>query len=175
MKSMISGRIGIFLLLVFVFLSNACTQSGNPLEKKTSGPNANQPAQNVAPIYALTPEQQSAFDALNTLQISTDERNRLYSTFAGSAQPCYPLDTSLNISQVELLEAMKQFVTDNCKRLTIEEGNDLATTSVLAQQTYSVSLCLNNSENVSYKDGIPKTGTWLIPNVLGRRDIVIVW
>lgn len=32
------------------------------------------------PVSELTQEQQSAFDALDTLQTSTDEMNRLYST-----------------------------------------------------------------------------------------------
>ncbi|MDG2449453.1 MAG: hypothetical protein P8M34_07435 [Saprospiraceae bacterium] len=37
---------------------------------------------NVNIVQELTPIQQSAFDALNTLQVSTDSNNRLYSTFA---------------------------------------------------------------------------------------------
>ncbi len=126
-------------------------------------------------LSELTPEQQSAFDALNTLQVSTDEMNRLYSTFAGIVQPCYPPDTNLTISQAELLIAMKQFVASNCTDLTIEERNELAATSVLAQEKYTVSLCLNNSAPVSYENGIPMTGTWVMPNVLDQRDVIIVW
>ena len=126
-------------------------------------------------IPELTKEQQSALDALNTLQVSTDEMNRLYSTFAGIDQPCYPPDTSLTISRSELLIAMKQFVTINCKNLTIEERDELATQSVLAQNEYTVSLCLDNSGPITYENGTPMKGTWVLPNVLGRRDVIIQW
>lgn len=123
----------------------------------------------------LTPEQHSAFDALNRLQVSTDEKNRLYSTFAGIDQPCYPPDTSLTISQTELLTAMKHFVTSNCKNLTVEERDELAVASVLAQEEYTVLLCLDNSTPVTYENGVPMTGTWVMPNVLDQRDVIIVW
>lgn len=123
----------------------------------------------------ITTEQKSAFNALNTLQINTDEKNRLYSTFAGIVQPCYPPDTIVTISKEELLIAMKQFVTDNCKNLSIEERNELAATSVLAQDEYTLSLCLDNSVSKTYSNSAPMIGTWVIPNILGMRDVIIVW
>jgi hypothetical protein len=123
----------------------------------------------------LTQEQQAAFDALNTLQVSTDEMNRLYSTFAGAVQPCYPPDTSFTISQIELLIAMKQFTSRNCENLSLQERDELAVKSVLAQEKYTVSLCLDNATPPTYKKGVPMTGTWVLPNVLGRRDVIIVW
>lgn len=52
----------------------------------------------VDSIPELTPVQQEAFDALNTLQTSTDEKNHLYSTFANVNQPFYPADTSIIIT-----------------------------------------------------------------------------
>ena len=122
----------------------------------------------------LTPEQQAAFDALNTLQVSTDSRNRLYSTFAGTVQPCYPPDTTLIISQADALAAMKQFVAKHCTNLTIKVRNELAAKSVLAQDEYTLSLCLDHAA-VTDENGVPMTGTWVMPNVLGRRDVVMVW
>ncbi len=123
----------------------------------------------------LTPEQQSAFDALNTLQVSTDEKNRLYSTFAGIVQPCYPPDTSFTITQTELLVAMKQFVASNCKNLKAEVRDELAAKSVLAHAEYTVALCLDTSERITFENGAPMTGTWVLPNVLSRRDVILVW
>lgn len=123
----------------------------------------------------LTPTQQAAFDALDTLQISSDEMSRMYSTFAGIKQQCYPPDTSLTISQAELLLAMKQFVTSNYKNLSAEKREELAAKSVLAQEAYTVLLCINPSVPVTYENGAPMTGTWVMPNVLGRRDVVIEW
>lgn len=126
-----------------------------------------------------TPElsslQQDAFDALNTLQVSTDEKNRLYSTFAGNTHACYPPDTTVTISQSEFLIAIKQFVKDNCTNLDAEKANELASKAVLAQEAYKIALCQQNSSQGSFKDGIPTKGTWIIANILGRRDVVIIW
>ncbi len=164
-------------LSILLFLLNACSQPNDRPEEEKQIPYA-QPTnidQNMEPISELTLEQQSAFDALNTLQVSTDEMNRLYSTFSGIVQPCYPPDTSLTISQTELLMAMKQFVTSNCRNLSVEERDELAARAVLAQEEYPVSLCLDNSAPVTYENGVPMTGTWVMPSVLDRRDVIIVW
>ena len=167
----------LLMLSVLLPLFSACSQQNDGLDKEKRIANS-QPtniAQNIETTFELTPEQQSAFDALNTLQVSTDEMNRLYSTFAGIAQPCYPPDTSLTISQAELLIAMKQFVISNCKNLTIERRDELAAASVLAQEEYTVSLCLDSLAPVNYENGAPMTGTWVLPSVLGQRDVIIVW
>ena len=165
----------LLVLSMSVFLLNSCSQLNNRSEKEAAYSQPNNIPQNLKTTPELTPAQQSAFDALNTLQVCTDEMNRLYSTFAGIVQPCYPPDTSLIISQSELLIAMKQFVTNNCKNLTTEERDELAATSVLVQEEYTLSLCLDNSENINYENGAPMSGTWVMPSVLGRRDVIIVW
>lgn len=126
-------------------------------------------------VQELTSEQQFAFDALNTLQISTDVKNRLYSTFADIVQPCFPPDTSFVISQSELQRAMMQFVKENCTYLNIEKQEELASTAVLAQKEYTVLYCSDHSSNINYGKGIPRTGTWVMPGVLGRRDVILVW
>ncbi|MBK5285027.1 MAG: hypothetical protein JJE25_06460 [Bacteroidia bacterium] len=123
----------------------------------------------------LTPEQQSSFDALNTLQVNTDEKNRLYSTFANIVQPCYPPDTSIAISRSELLTAMEQFLTKHCTALTIEKRHELVSTAVLAEEEYTVLHCPDNLSDVNYENGLPMTGTWVMSSVLGRRDVVLVW
>ncbi|MEM7105277.1 MAG: hypothetical protein AAF502_19215 [Bacteroidota bacterium] len=178
MVTPILAKVKLLLMLsTSLALLNACSQPNDRLEKEKHIAYS-QPTnidQNLETISELTPEQQSAFEALNTLQVNTDEMNLLYSTFAGIVQPCYPPDTSLTISQTELLIAMKQFVTSNCKNLSAEERDELAVTSVLAQEEYTVSLCLDNSALVTYENGAPMTGTWVMPGVLGRRDVIIVW
>lgn len=164
----------LLMLPILLSMLNACSRSSDKLEKERHSPSTNI-AQNMVTTSELTPEQESAFDALNTLQVSTDEMNRLYSTFAGVVHPCFPPDTTLTISQAELLIAMKQFVTTNCKSLTVEERDELVATSVLAQKEYSVSLCLDHSAPVTYENGVPMTGTWVMPSVLDRRNVIIVW
>lgn len=167
------------LLKQFILLSllNACSQPNDRLENEKHLADA-QPkslTQKMGTGSELTPKQQSAFDALNTLQVSTDEMNRLYSTFPGVAQPSDPPNTSLTISQAELLIAMKHFVASNCKNLSVEERDELAAASVLAQEEYTVLLSLDDSASVNYETGAPMTGTWVLPSVLGRRDVIIVW
>lgn len=126
-------------------------------------------------LAELTPEQQSSFDALNTLQLSTDQKNHLYSKFSSIDQPCYPPDTNITISRSDLMIAMEQFVLKHCTALTVEKRNELVSTAVLAQEEYIVLFCPDKSSEVNYKTELPMTGTWVIANVLGRRDVVIVW
>ena len=147
--------------------TNQGNQSTDPLPSDFAVP--------MDSLPELTPEQQAAFDALNTLQASTDEMNHLYSTFAGIVQPCYPPDTIFTISQSDLLNAMEQFVATHCTNLAIKERNELAAKSALAQAEYTLALCLETSAPVNYENGAPMAGTWVLPSVLGRRDVIIVW
>ncbi|NVK03876.1 MAG: hypothetical protein HWD92_03590 [Flavobacteriia bacterium] len=127
------------------------------------------------PLAELAPEQQSAFDALNVLQTSSDEPNRLFSTFANQEQVCYPPDTIITISQEEFRAAMQDFVNQNYSQLSREERDDLAMKSALAADLYAVSLCLNNSTDVSFVEGAPRKGVWVLRNLLRRRDVIMVW
>ena len=162
-------------LLVLLFipcLTTSCTSSQGRTEEKRELTDSN--SYNT-PVSELTQEQQSAFDALNKLQTSTDEMNRLYSTFANIDQPCYPADTSFEVLQSELLFVMQQFIAKHCKNLTPKIQNQLAKSSVLAQNEYTVLHCTGNKSNITYEKGLPMTGTWVMPNVLGRRDVILVW
>ncbi|MEM9548580.1 MAG: hypothetical protein AAGA77_21520 [Bacteroidota bacterium] len=158
---------------LLVFLLSTCVHQSKTPEKVRSESYIR--TQNSVNNSNLTPEQNAALDAMNKLQANTDEKNHFYSTFAGIEHPCYPPDTSFTISQAELLAAMNQFVESHCKELTKEERDKLAASMVLAQEEYIVAYCLANATNVSYKDGIPRIGTWIMPGILGRRDVIIAW
>lgn len=142
---------------------------------KKSGPNKNISASSNSIPDTLTLIQKSAFDALNTLQVSTDEMNRIYSTFPNINQPCYPPDTSFNIPQSKLLEAMNEFLLIYGTNLTDERRTELAAISVQAQNNYIVNFCPVNFENSNYENGLPLKGIWVLPNILGRRDLTLVW
>lgn len=129
---------------------------------------------NTDTIIEFTEEMEAASEALNTLQTSSDEKNRLYSTFPNIFHPCYPPDSAFTISRAELLYAMKQFVTKHYTNLPIDEREKLAETAVLGQEEYIVLHCSENSEKPNYKNGLPMTGTWVMPNVNGS-DLLIVW
>ena len=98
----------LLVILFFPCLIITCTfsQEGNEQKRELTDSNSYN-----NPISELTQDQQSAFDALNKLQTNTDEMNRLYSTFANIDQPCYPADTSFEVSQSELLMFMEQFIS----------------------------------------------------------------
>ena len=160
------------LLLILPYLIFSCSPAQERTDKKRPLTNS---GNSISPVAELTLAQQSAFDALNTLQTSTDQMNRLYSTFANIQPPCYPTDTSFIVSQSELLIVLKQFISNNCTKLTVEEQNELAETSVLAQEEYKILHCSYNSLNEDYENGLPLTGTWVMPSVLGRRDVILVW
>jgi len=122
----------IFILVLFSCLLYSCTFTNNGKGKKQE----------------LTLEQASAFEALTTLQVSSDEM---------------------------ILIAMTKFVKENYKRLNIEKQDQLINNSVLAQMEYTVFHCSGGLPNINYEDGLPMVGTWIMPSVLGRSDVVIVW
>ncbi len=70
----------LFVLLFFPCLLYSCTFTQDGKEQKRELTHST-PSNDTS--SELTLEQKSAFDALNTLQVSTDEKYRLYSTFAG--------------------------------------------------------------------------------------------
>ncbi len=119
--------------------------------------------------------QQSAFDALNTLQQSTDKINHLYSTFANISHASCLEGINYEISQSELLGYMKQFVTRHCQNLKPELRNELARLSVQAQEKYIVMHCRSKDDKENISEGLRMTGTWVMPNVLGLRDVVLIW
>jgi len=159
----------ILLLSIFFCFLISCTPFN---EKKQEQVNIiYHQASKYSNISELSAEQNAAFDALNTLQVNTDHSSQLYSTFPGLEHECYPPETSITLSQDEFQLAMQEFVNRNCKKLTTEERNQLAAASSLAQEEYTVLICFYNSNS---KIG-SNEGTWIIPSMLGRRDVVIEW
>ncbi len=164
-------RISIMLLTASMVLA-ACTPTRDRINQ---GQQSSQSTTYAEPLSELTLAQQSSFDALNMLQTSTDEKNRLYSTFTGIVQSCYPPDTSFTIARTDLRTAMEQFVTRHCTNLALKKRNELAATAALAQEEYIVLHCHGNSPDINYENGLPLSGTWVMPGVLGRRDVILVW
>lgn len=158
------------LLSIILFSCSATQENKSQKQEKI-----NLPTTYVDSIPESTPVQQKAFDALNTLQTSTDDKNHLYSTFANINQPCYPADTSIVITQAQFLTYMKQFVSKYCQNLSKDMQYELAKSAVLAQEEYTVLYCNNELANQNFKNGLPMSGTWVMPNVLGLRDVIIVW
>lgn len=166
-----------YILLLFFGALLACTSS--PQQSSIELPELDSlPAKYITThdsLPKITEEQEVALEALNTLQVSTDERNRLYSTFQWAALPCHTPDTIIMISQSEFLHAMNTFVDVNCSALPLEQRQELASQSVRAQENYQVAICLEDPNNTTFTNGVPLSGTWVLRNVLYRRDVVMVW
>ena len=130
--------------------------------------------QSTDTLPKLTTNQQTAFDALNSIQV---QGKHLYSTFSGIHHDCLPPDTSFVISQAELLLAMKTLLERHYTHIKAEQRSKLANESVLAQEEYLVLQCNENS-NGTINDksiNIPNSGSWILPEILGRRDLIIEW
>lgn len=158
------------LLIAFSTFAFSCSSAQESKKDQTQFP-----TNYKVPVAELSSDQEAAFDALNTLQTSTDERSRLYSTFANIHQACYPPDTHITLSQAEFLTAMQQFVAKHCSSLSMVEQANLAATAVLAQEEYVVWHCPSGSSKHDYQQGLPMQGTWVFPGVLGERDVILVW
>lgn len=126
-------------------------------------------------ITDLSAEQEAAFDALNTLQTNTDVMRRLYSTFPGIQQPFYPPDTMIVISQKDFLRAMQEFANKYCTKLPLQRRNELVTASVRSQAEYNVLWCNTSKPIEGVNGGLAYDGVWIMPNILGRRDLILEW
>ena len=159
-------------ILLFLCVILSCTSSVESKAKKKELYSLSyfQPA-----VGELSDDQQSAFSALNKLQVSTDEKNRLYSTFSNIEHACYPADTSFIISREEWLPIMQSFIAEHCKSMDAATQAQLANASVLAQEEYTVLQCFDNNTSTEYDPALNMKGRWIFPSVLGRRDIIIVW
>ncbi len=166
-------RLITFCLLLVCF---SCSLSNEKVEKgqESSGFVSPKAIQNSDPLQELTTAQQSAFDALNTIQ---RQGKHLYSTFSGIHHNCFPPDTTFVISQSELLVALEILLERHYVNIEAEQRAKLAYTSVLAQEEYLVLQC-NGHSNGTMNDkrkNIPTSGSWILPEILGRRDVIMEW
>jgi len=160
--------------LPLVYMS--CTTNNKKAKQQQNSGNfvAFNSIQNTDALPKLTTEQQTAFNALNSIQV---QGIYLYSTFSGIRHNCLPPDTSFVISQAELLVAIETLLERHYTHIKAEQRAKLANESVLAQEEYLVLQCKGYSNGTMYdkSKNIPNSGSWILPEILGRRDVVIEW
>lgn len=161
-----------FLLLVCFSCSLSNEKVGQ--RQESSGFVSLNAVQNSDSLPKLTIKQQSAFDALNSIQ---RQGKHLYSTFAGIHHDCFPPDTTFVVSQSELLVALEILLGRYYTNLEAEQRVELANKSVLAQEEYLVLQCNGQSNGTMYdkSKNVPNSGSWILPEILGRRDVIIEW
>lgn len=166
-----------FIFFITLLYLSACQSNTSNSKKAWPSEQAREDSTklNLNTLIELSPEQDSALEALNRLQTSSLESNRIYSTFPGIHHDCYPADTSFTISQSELLKALKEFTQLHYQETESPSASQLATKAVKAQPEYQLLVCLDFPGDIDYQQGIPREGTWVLPKVLGRRDVLLVW
>ena len=159
------------LLFVAPWLLFACT-AGQERTDPEQGP-VDPPFSDPGTPSELTPEQQTAFEALNSIQVLG---RHLYSTFPGAHHDCFPPDTSFILSRGELLIAVEVHLARHSSKIPAEQRTELAAEAVLAQEEYLVHQCGSPAVSVDLVvQNLPPSGSWILPKVLGRRDIVLEW
>jgi len=165
----------VFLSLI-ILLSFSCSPSKDKAPKENPRNSiSNTDKEKEQP---LTAEQETAFEALNILQRNV-EINHIYSTFPSIEHAFLPPDSTFTISQAELLAAITEIYTSYGHTLTEVQSEKVLAESVLALEQYEVKSCRGYlfHENNSRIKTLPgeKRKTWLLSNILGRRDLILMW
>ena len=121
-----------------------------------------------------TVEEKEALEALTQLQINADIKNSIYLTFGNTNHNQLPSDSSFTISQEAFRRVLLDYARIHHENTPDEKRNSWIEASVKAKSTYDVYYCRDRSKKEVVKDGLPHSGTWILPNVL-NKDIVIIW
>jgi len=179
-KPMCTPSFKLKIQLVVLVLFSLVVACGPPVNKPEleKASNFKLPSSSVGcsdSLIELTTAQQAALDALDELQVSGDGSNRLYGTYNNQYHPFYPPDTNFFISKEEFLMALSSFLQEHYSLLSAEDQSRLVAASAQAQEEYKVLLCEAEADYTVHESGLPMKGVWVLPNVLGRRDVVLVW
>lgn len=120
-------------------------------------------------------DKSAAFDALTEIQMS--QGGHLFSTFAGIEHRCFPPDTTFTITSEELQIALEGLMAKYYDNISEEKRIQLSKEASLAQEDYLVLACYGFKKEAfqNVKEALPKTGKWILPEVLSLRDVVISW
>ena len=164
----------VILLLLTASLVCSCTTPQEGMDQNQELNNLETINFDTASELTTEKERDAAFDALNSIQI---QGQHLYSTFSGMHHSCLPADTSFVISQVELQTAIEVLLARYYTDIPPEEQKVLAKQSSLAQKKYLILQCNGFSNGVlgGTEKLTPVSGSWVIPEVLNERDVIITW
>jgi len=163
----------ILLFVIYCFVLS-CTTVQEGTDQNQDLINSENFHSNNDEVSVLTIEQEAAFNALNSIQV---QGHHLYSTFSGIDHDCFPPDTSFVISKDEFLIAMEELLSRYYTDILPEQQAKLAAKAVLAQENYVVLKCIDYSTELGNEvnANVQMSGTWILPKVLGRRDVIIEW
>lgn len=133
------------------------------------------PLPEVKPIARIGPDQAEGLAALDLLQTSSDETNRIFSTFAGAQEFCISPDTVLLISAEDFFVHLKSFTEIHYTSMDAEQRNELIKKAARVQDSYTLWVCLDKQGLDIHLENELHSGTWVFPQLLGRRDLVWLW
>lgn len=160
------------ILLLIVVSTFSCAEEQERADQRQDSTRVIPDNPNPDSISQLSPQQQIAFDAFNAIQVQGEH---LYSTFSGIHHDCSSPDSSFVITRIELQIALEELLSLYYTPLSVEERNKLANEAVQAQEEYLVLQCGYSIETSGGNIPDQTSGTWILPEVLSRRDIIIVW
>tara|TARA_B100001057_G_C22866245_1_gene956596 strand:- start:5183 stop:5674 length:492 start_codon:yes stop_codon:yes gene_type:complete len=126
------------------------------------------------PWEKQTTEEKEALEALKQLELNTDIKNSIYLTLSNTNHNQLPSDSSFTISQESFRGVLLDYARVHHKNTPDEKINNWIEAAVKAQSTYNVYYCKNRSKKGLFKNRLPYSGTWILPNVL-NTDIVLIW
>jgi len=125
----------------------------------------------------LTPVQDQALATLNQIQVEM-RGGYLYSTFPNIEHGCCREDTGYVITAKELNLAIDELMQLRWEDVDPDKRLKLAQDASEAQTEYNVVHCTEERialRNRGEESFLTKTGKWILPNVLNRRDIILKW
>jgi len=153
----------LILFILFCVILHGCSNS----VKSNSKPETNL-------VKKQTTQEKEAIAALTKLQLNADIKNSIYLTYAHTNHNQLPSDSSFTISQETFRSVLFHYVKIHHKNIPDEKRANWVEASVKAKNTFDVYYCRDKTKKVVNKDGLPHSGTWILPDVL-NRDIVIIW
>jgi hypothetical protein len=121
-----------------------------------------------------TDQEKEALEALTQLQINADIENSIYLTFGNTNHNQLPSDSSFTISQETFKLVLFDYTAKHHQNIAEQKRIDWVEASIQAKTSYNVYYCRDKSKKVVFKNGLPYSGAWILPNVL-FKDIVIIW
>jgi hypothetical protein len=119
-----------------------------------------------------------AMNAFTEIQVNGDGRMMLYLTFPNiDHRECYGEVSTFEISREEFHDALLDIMSKNNHRITDLERSKLAAVASLPSALYKVTTCGSTTELSESNSGEtpPRKGTWIIPAIFGRSDLLINW
>ena len=126
------------------------------------------------PLEKQTTEEKEALEALKQLELNTDIKNSIYLTLSNTNHSQLPSDSSFIISRETFRSVLNDYTEIHHKNTPEEDRINWIEAAVKAQNTYDIYYCKNRSKKGLFKNRLPYSGTWILPNVL-NTDIVLIW